>query len=447
MTAVVPPETPAPVLRRIRRARAAAISALLCLGLVLPLADLIVPLDPSPVLEERRGLAPPPKTPGSWAEVLAWPAAFEKYYNDHFGFRRFLIRGFGAIKVLVLRSSPFEATGESRLIEDAPRGETDLERMYPPVVLGRDGWMFYGEYMMADFRGLVGMQYPEMLQWEKHIEDRQDWLSRRGIAYLFVAVPDKQTVYPEYVPEHIARYRDRTRLDRLMTHLARRPDLHILDLRPVLMEARKHHQIYWRTDTHWNDRGCMAAYNAIMDRLEALLPGVPRLRPEDFVETHAVGDGGNLALLCAIPDLLREPGTALWPRVWERVQMTNDALRPERARQPVASNYPDGADAGVVIFRDSFTTPLIKFFSATFRRVAYYHFTEFDTAIIEAEKPRLVLDIISEANISRGVPPNPEDVVTTGVASWSAGRETLSPAETRRFQQARDRFLAAHPDR
>jgi alginate O-acetyltransferase complex protein AlgJ len=444
---MTPAEHLPPAIRRIRRARAAVITVLVCVGLWLPLLDWVVPLDPSPVLEERRELAPPPAPPASWREVLAWPAAFEKFYNDHFGFRRFLIRGFGTIKVFVLHSSPFEATGESRLIEDAPRGETDLERMYPPVVLGRDGWMFYGEYMMADFRGLVGMQYPEMLHWEKHLEDRQDWCRRRGIAYLFVAVPDKQTIYPDFVPQHISHYRDRTRLDRLMAHLARRPDLNILDLRPALAQARKHHDVYSKTDTHWNDRGCMVAYNAIMDRLDTLLPGVRRLGPDDFIETRAVTDGGNLALLCAIPDLLREEGTALWPRVWERVQMTNDALKPERARQPVASVYPDGADAGVVIFRDSFTTPLIKFFSATFRRVAYYHFTEFDTAIIESEKPRLVMDIISEATISRGAPPNPEDVVTTGAASWSAGRETLSQRDTLRFRAAHDRFRAAHPER
>ena len=63
---------------------------LLWAGMLLPFLDNLFSLDPSPDLVEKRDLAPPPHCERKWSIIKEYPKAFDEYFKDHFGFRRFL---------------------------------------------------------------------------------------------------------------------------------------------------------------------------------------------------------------------------------------------------------------------------------------------------------------------------------------------------------------------
>ena len=60
------------------------------------------------------------------------------------------------------------------------------------------------------------------------------------------------------------------------------PDVKVLDLRPLLLEAKQRERVYFKTDSHWNYLGAEVGYNALIAALKNILPsvpGVPSRRP------------------------------------------------------------------------------------------------------------------------------------------------------------------------
>ena len=55
--------------------------------------------------------------------------------------------------------------------------------------------------------------------WRTAIEGRRDWLAERGVRYVFGLAPNKPSIYPEMLPNHIRRRRGRTRMDRFKEYL------------------------------------------------------------------------------------------------------------------------------------------------------------------------------------------------------------------------------------
>ena len=92
----------------------------------------------------------------------------------------------------------------------------------------------------------------------------------RGVKLLIAVCPDKQTVYPEYLP---ARMRPKpgtiSRLDQFWAAAAGLEGVSLVDLRIPLAKAKGQFDLYYPTDTHWNWRGAMVGYETIATALQA----------------------------------------------------------------------------------------------------------------------------------------------------------------------------------
>src|SRR5262249_41164102 len=137
---------------------------------------------------------------------------------------------------------------------------------------------------------------------------RRDALARRGIAYVVVVVPEKYSVYPEYLPDHVARVTPDTPLDRIVTALAQHPELFFVDLRPALRAAKARGQLYYKSDSRWTSPGARVGYEALAPVLAAALPGL-RAAPPLALEPYTVPDqyySGDLARMLGLPREFRE---------------------------------------------------------------------------------------------------------------------------------------------
>ena len=166
------------------------------LAICLPLAGLVLHLDTGFVLDENRVLASRPELSLHRSKLAEFPPKFEVYFNDQFGFRKRLIYLLNLTKVAVLGVSPS-----------------------PKVIFGANGWMFYGESDIRYFRALEPLTDEQLWDWQKRLEEREQWLADRGIRYLIVFTPLKSTVYPENMPRCYNRIGTESRLDQLMAHL------------------------------------------------------------------------------------------------------------------------------------------------------------------------------------------------------------------------------------
>ncbi|MGD9330089.1 MAG: hypothetical protein PVJ53_02190 [Desulfobacterales bacterium] len=359
---------------------------LFLLIIILPVVLIVLPWDQNgPRLTEKRRLAEQPALPAKTVDLIAYPRQFERYFDDHFPFRTQLIQGHNYLKIKVLNQS---------------------DQRY--VVMGREGWLFYThESLLEDFCGRVPFTDERMAAFRRMVEAKRDWLAARGIAYIFVIPPNKQTVYPEYMPENFVRARGRTRMDQLMAYMQAHSDVTIVDLRQVLIDAKARDRLYYLTDSHWNDLGALVGYGAIMRAVGRALGrdvGVVRTR-EDFDIRKAPRQGGDLASMLGLRDQFREDDFILSPR-WEggtcaKKQALPDYLGPtwKLRRDPFAMTCAR-ADITMVMFRDSFGTRLVPFLAEHFRRSAFIQMRNYEAAffkaVVEKEQPDIVIDECGE---------------------------------------------------
>ncbi|MGE0444203.1 MAG: hypothetical protein AB7P99_03175 [Vicinamibacterales bacterium] len=358
---------------------------------------------------ENRTPAPPPAAPTSWDTARAWPDAFTRYFEDHFAFRRDLVRAQAALRLEGLGVSPAAS-----------------------VIPGEDGWYYYADdSALEDYTVAWALSDSDLEIWATTLQQTQDWLAGQGIAYAFVLAPDKHAIYPEPMPDAIRRLRERTWTDQLADHLAAHTSVNVVDLRPVLRRLRERERVYHKTDTHWNDRGAHAAYVEVLDSLGGA-HGIRPLPRSSFRDVERTVPGLDLAAMLGLSGDLVERDLALEPSHPRRARMTEPATPATHNMYPrMATGVDDPSLPRAVIFRDSFTSGLVPFLSEHFSRALYLWEYDVNPAIIAAERPQVVIQQIVGRHLGTTLPYNylaSRDSDVEGRARSGGGEETRTPA-------------------
>jgi len=243
--------------------------------------------------------------------------------------------------------------------------------------------------------------------WRGAVLRARDWLQARGIAYVFTIAPDKHVIYAEHMPATISSVGDVSRADQLFTALQ---DTGLaVDVRPALLAAKARERIYFKTDTHWNDRGAQVAYEAIINAARAQVPSIlPPWTRDDFEPTTALVEAGDLAGMMGLRRVMKEEDLSLAPkraRLARVVDPPGEGKLAEVGR--LVTEIPGSTLPRAVIFRDSFTSRLVPFLSEHFSRAVYLWQNDFDAQVIEQEHPDIVIQEIVGRHLY-GFIPSPE---------------------------------------
>jgi len=344
---------------------------------------------PAPALQENRCLAPFPAFRLSRGVILGFPAAFDAYVNDHCPFRDQFVWFYNRAKARGLGISP-----------------------RPEVVIGERGWLFFRDGLLDQNSAVPAFTEAELDQWTRVLEARRRWLAARGCRFLVVVAPDKHTVYPEHLPGWAPPLPRPSRLDQLLAYAQAHSAVTILDLREPLLQAKARERVYWMTDTHWNDRGSFVGYQCIADALAQWFPRVQPLPRSAFAPGALDTEGGDLARMLGLPRDYREEQlslTPLAPRLARPAEFTPSAPPPPGAPdlfKPFARECENKRLPKAVMFRDSFTTALAPLLSEHFARIVYLWQDAFDTAVVERERPDVVLYEFVERRLIGPCPEN-----------------------------------------
>ncbi len=354
----------------------------LFLGMIwLPLAAMVLGPSETESQAERRRLAPLPTLHYDRRALDEFPKQFEAFYNDHFGFRQALVKWYNRVRVGWLRVSPSEW-----------------------VLVGDRGWLFQGGGPhIRDMRNDWPYGEGELAQWAQVLTAKKDWLAARGVEYLFVVAPNKPVIYREHLPAAINRVRAQSRADQLITHLTKHTDVPVLDLRPVLLQAKSILRTYHKTDTHWNDFGAYQGYRAVMQRLLTQHPG-PRpleLSPESFVIRDRAG--GDLAQNLAMAEFLREPSVEVKQPVASCAVTQGIAADADLRFRNQNAFSTECARAGgrLLMFRDSYSLAMMPYLSESFAYVHYVPASPVPLSVIEQLVTQHRPDIVIEQRATR----------------------------------------------
>ena len=351
----------------------------------LPTVDFITGIDVTTPPGENRMPAPKPHFERKSMEgVQRLAVETENYFNDHFGFRKRLIR--------------WCLQWKARLYSD--------QSCYK-VVVGQHGWLYTGELQMVEhFLGIAKFTESQLQSWQKLFEKRRDWLAARGIKYLVVIPPDKHTIYPEELPAWLqnATRADRvTKLDQFLSYMKEHSTVNVVDLRQPLFEAKKIAPTYLQNDTHWNLFGGFAASRKIIKKLSEYFPDLIPLRLEDFAWTNEPAVGGDMSRMLGLHPAEKncfvfKPG----PRLPMLAKNENLAYKSNWGTKLVVSVENSSRNRRkLVVFNDSFGIALYDFLGYSFSRAVFEgddH--EFCQPLILSNNADAVINEIVEKNFN-----------------------------------------------
>jgi len=348
---------------------------------------------PAPWIEENRPRAPYPTLEATRESIVSYPARAAAAFGDRFGFRDHLIRWNNAVTLLWLRDS-MTLQGPNPMATDFWQATGEQPRR---LVNGGGRWFFhFSPRMMANQRGLVPLDAPAVGAWVRELERRRAWLAERGIAFLFVIAPEKQSIYPERLPPGVPRRHART--DTVVQLLRDTTRVDVLDLRPLLRAAKRERRTYHRTDTHWNAYGAFVAYQAIAARLTAVVPGYAALPPSEVEIGTRQTRGWELLTTLGIADLVPETVVNVTSKRPPRAREVGD-VAPPGSLPELRVTETDRADLPTaVVVHDSFMeASLNRFLSEDFSRVTYVR--RFREGVISREQPDVVIQEAAERHL------------------------------------------------
>jgi hypothetical protein len=377
----------APAPSKARRLADTGLILLFVTGIGLPLLLSLAGM-PTPRGRPLDKQVPAPELRPSWDSLAAFPAGYEEYVGKNLPFRRSLIRWHSRLKLAWLGTSSSAQ-----------------------VVVGTGGWLFYTQRPIAE-RNPGPFSPAELACWQRVLEERHHWLAARGSRYLFVLAPDKQTIYPEYLPASLRPRSAVSRQDQLLEHLRSYTPVATLDLRSALRQARLHEELYDRTDSHWNERGAFVAYREIMQVLCGWFPVLrPPLARDAFESVEIELPGGDLARMLQLERWLRERHLALAPRAPCQARRTGEKVPMRAAYQlphlePVATACAAAPPVRALVLQDSFGTALVSLLPEHFSRTVFVPSYLLDPEIVERERPQVVIQLMVERQLANWRPAN-----------------------------------------
>jgi len=331
-------------------------------------------------LAENRKIAEFPGWPTHYAAWRAFPRQFENALNDRFPFRNALVMMYKKTAYKIFRHST-----------------------HPDVVVGQHDWLFYsGVDSMADYRGEAPFTSIQVSRMVTSLQRMQKEAQRQGSRFLLVLAPDKQTVYPEFLPASIKEGHPH-RIDQLVEAL-KRTDVQFLDLRPVFLKAKTLGEtLYYRYDTHWNDIGAYYGFAAILKSLGLPAP----LRADVSFEDRSQARHSDIAVtMLGLNDLheidrqfvsFRSEGRTFAP-----------VLESPKSRTPlfdVVYVTTNGIPKSALLVHDSFGVALKPFYASVFARCRcvwpYYLEKPFEVPpeLIAEEKPDYVIFLMVQRDM------------------------------------------------
>lgn len=275
------------------------------------------------------------------------------------------------------------------------------------VVEGREDWLFLreesGRPVIDQSLGIFQYSPGALKAWSLLLQQRQFWTNAQGMDYLLVIVPNKSTIYPENLPKQYPQPAAYRSLDQLQASL---PNLPVIDLTDSIRLHKTRGPLYYRKDTHWNDRGAYFAYQALMRALPPPYRSVP-LRLTDRKIKRDTLQQGDLARMILDVRQGMEPVRQYEPRqptaqfVPERSQIVAPNTR------PIFYTQSDTTLPKVFFDHDSFFKDLAPFFAEHFSETTtLWSWQGFHTELIHQAKPDLVVDEFVERSLTGTVPRN-----------------------------------------
>lgn len=284
----------------------------------------------------------------------------ERYIADHFFGRTYLAKTWAELNASVFRTS----------VEDQ-------------VLLGTNDWLFFCN-TLNDYMG-VSLSDQELLQIAKKLSSIQRSLEGEGKLFLFTIAPNKNSLYPSFMPEFIPERHESSNAARLKRYL-KEEGVRYVDLFEAFWGEGQ--TLYYRTDSHWTNIGASLA----ADRLLSAASVESSYYKATFTEDEAhLGD--------------------LYEMLYPNSKYSEESYRLASGFRFICENEPkggnaitirtncDGANNKLFCWRDSFGIALYPYLAENFKTAVFSRATQYDLKNEDLADSDVVILEIVERNL------------------------------------------------
>jgi hypothetical protein len=210
-----------------------------------------------------------------------WTAQAKAWFNDHFGFRSFLIR---------------------------LKEQTDYSLFHTSA------HVHIGKHDQLYLRQVMDVEQPEYQKMLQEHEDQilhnvgrlADAMHERGLTFFIMVNLLSNRFLTDDLPSSVPHALSNPKIEEFIERLKELPNVHVLDAQPILNKLSMDHQIFYKTDFHWTFYAGSMTARMFVDKVSALENRPPTVWPseepqEKIVHDHIGGMSMNTPLLFGQP--------------------------------------------------------------------------------------------------------------------------------------------------
>lgn len=307
-----------------------------------------------------------------------------------------------------------------------------ISRNPAQVIIGKNDWLYLGDMYESTITVRRRSATTADIETSKKIglasKSWNEWLEHRGVRlYRVMLAPDKESIYPEFLPDWAQPAADSV----TNTLLANTPEGLYIDTRPALTAAKSQFSepLYYQTGTHWNGFGAWVAFRAFATAIAQTDRSLNWLTNQQ-VHISKVNEltGNDLADFLWMGPILRDNDVVM--EIASAKPIQTEQYDFETGRLIAAGgNSPIGApqrpllvksknalnQKRVLWLRDSFGTAMAPYMAATFTETLQLHFDAVKSdqfaQLVDAYKPDYVFITVVERSARSAWFTNPSPTI------------------------------------
>ena len=170
------------------------------------------------------------------------------------------------------------------------------------VLVGKNNWLFYKTdidgHPLWDYMGINHFTDDELAAMAANLVSMRDYFNSQGIDFFVTGIPNKEIVYEENMPDTVVRINSVSRAEQVAEYMWNNTDLVYVYPKQALIDAKTDYQVYYMTDTHWNQIGAFVGLQEIFNAAYGNKADI------DSVKFNVTGDdfAGDLAVIGGVGD-------------------------------------------------------------------------------------------------------------------------------------------------
>lgn len=297
--------------------------------------------------------------------INEYPKKYEEYFNDYLPFRNELVKLKNLNDIFIFKNV--------------------FNRI---VFLGKEKWLFH------KWNNIYSFNEEELETAKNNLIHFRDELKKKNIDFILLICPDKQLVYPEYVPNYIKGKLPNNGTEIFVEYIKNNTDIKVVYPKEELLKYKDKYQLYYKYDAHWNTLGAYIEYTQLMKSFGIYIDNIDNVDIKDFDGNQSYNLGvyqyNDMAYLLSLNSLkyYNDDKTYIISNYITKNYETNYYISSENFSFNSKSYK---SKDNIIIIRDSFGLNMIDYIATGFRQSKFIHLDTFKNENITECKPDIVV--------------------------------------------------------